>query len=375
LLLNDALSCYRNFKVKNKNSRLPRSKLLFKKKTIEIFPGIDKDGLKGGALWHDACLTDFQRFYIELLKFSCTNGISALNYVEVTGLLQQHGVTRGVAAIDIITGKKIEFKAPCVINAAGPWARETAEIFDRDYPELFEKRLLLWNVLFDREALSSHALALSPGKGGGHYYFLLSWDGRLLAGTPEKIVEKSPAETSISQEDMDEFINDLNKIVPGLNLIQQDIVRIYPGVLPADREGKLTKRPAIIDHAKNGGTKGLYSIAGIKFTTSRLEADRLLKQIFPKVKKLSHDKLFADLKMEHYHFAYDWQPQGDEDLNVLREIIKNEAVLHLSDLILRRTSLGDNPKRAREILPRLRPLFDWPEKKWQEEVKLLEQQW
>lgn len=373
LLLNDILSFYRNFKL-SKDRKVPNCKILSKEETTEFFPRIDQDGLKGGALWHDACLTDFQRFYIELLKFSCANDAVALNYVEVKRLLQQNGTTRGVAAIDKVTGEKVEFKAPCVINAAGPWARETAEIFDKDYPKLFEKRKLLWNVLFDREALSNHALALSPEKGGGHYYFLLSWEGRLLAGTPEKIVDKNLDETRISYEYMEEFINDLNKMVPGLNLSRQEIVRIYPGILPADKMDELTKRPAIIDHAEKGGPKGLYSIAGIKFTTSRLEADRLLNKIFPKIRKLSYEETFADLKMEHFHFDYRWEPHGEKDLNTLRGIIKNEAVVHLSDLILRRTSLGDNPKRAIDILTKLRELFKWPDAKWQEEVGLLKQQ-
>lgn len=373
LLMNDTLSLNRNSSVK-KERRIPNGKILSKDETKEIFPMIETEGLKGGAVWYDACLTEFQRFYIELLKLSCAAGASALNYINVTGLLQQKGETAGVTAVDQVTGDTIELKAPVVINATGPWARETAEIFHRDYPGLFEKRLLLWNVLFDRKALSNHALALSVKKGGGFTYFFHPWKNRLLIGTPEILVEKSADETRVPPSALKNFINDINKIVPGLNVGEKDILRIYPGILPANQKGKLTERPVFIDHGKKGGAKGLYSISGVKFTTSRLVADKTLSTIFPGKKKTTYDKILAKNKTEFHQFDYQWQPEDEKDMQVLKDIVKKEAVVHLGDLVLRRTSLGDNPRRALDILPRIRKLFNWQDKKWQQEVDLLKQQ-
>ena len=45
----------------------------------------------------------------------------------------------------------------------------------------------------------------------------------------------------------------------------------------------------------------------------------------------------------------------------MKEIILTESVLHLDDLILRRTSLGDNPQKALELAPQICYLFDWNE--------------
>ena len=42
---------------------------------------------------------------------------------------------------------------------------------------------------------------------------------------------------------------------------------------------------------------------------------------------------------------------------------------HLDDLILRRTSLGDNPARALELAPVLSRLFDWDEPRRREEIE------
>ncbi len=73
-------------------------------------------------------------------------------------------------------------------------------------------------------------------------------------------------------------------------------------------------------------------------------------------------------------FDYLWKPSAPGDLEILKNIIETESVVHLSDLILRRTSLGDHPHRALEILPTIRPLFDWDDQRWKKEVTLLETQ-
>lgn len=372
LLANDILSFNRNISVK-KEKRLPNGKILSKEETQDIFPMVDDEGLKGGAVWYDAGLIEYQRFYIELLKLAAGAGAAALNYVRVKRLLKQDDKTAGVSAVDEVTGSEVEFKAPVVINATGPWSRETAESFDRDYARLFKKRLLLWNVLFDRKALSSYALGLSTKKSGGHTYFIHPWKERLLVGTGELVVEKSESETTIPDEELKKFIDDINGIVPGLVLEQDDILRIYPGILPAEPNGKLSVRPAFIDHKKEGGVEGLYSISGVKFTTSRLVADRTLDSIFPGKEKVNYGEVLAKGGMEFFQFDYRWEPGDEKDLTLLEEIIDNEAVVHLSDLILRRTSIGDNPERAIKILPKIRELFDCKDKEWQVEVELLKQ--
>jgi glycerol-3-phosphate dehydrogenase len=372
LLMNDILSFNRNSSV-NEKRHLPNGKILSQDETREVFPMIDAEDLKGGAVWYDATLTEYQRFYIELLKLASGFGASALNYVKVKGLLKHHKEVAGVGAVDKVSGSEVEFKAPVVINATGPWSRETAESFDKDYPQLFKKRLLLWNVLFDRNALSSHALGLSTKKGGGHTYFIHPWKNRLLVGTGEILVEQNESETTVPAAELGKFIEDINNMVPGLVLSDEDVLRIYPGVLPAEENGRLSARPALIDHGKNGGAKGLYSLSGVKFTTSRLVADRTLNGIFPGIKKISYDKIFEKGDMEFIEFDYRYEPEGEKDMNILADIVKKEAVVHLDDLILRRTSIGDNPERALKILPKIRNLFDWQDKEWQEEMAQLKQ--
>ncbi len=373
LLANDILSCYRNRGV-NKDRRLPRGRLLSSKKTKVVFPGIDGAGLKGGAVWYDANIQEYQRLMMDVISSASSNGANFLNYMKVTALLKSGGTCAGVLAKDMETGGRHEFKAPVVINAAGPWSRDIAAAFDKDHEPLFRRRLLLWNILFDREAPSQYALGLMPGKGKGHTYFFHPWKNRLLVGTGELPVERGETETTVPRESMDRFIEDMNIMLPGAELEHGDIQRVYSGILPATGGGKLAGREVIYNHGSNGGPKGLYSVSGVKFTTSRLVADKVLRRVFPGKLKSSHTEMLAEAKGDALSFDYLWKPSAPGDLEILKNIIETESVVHLSDLILRRTSLGDHPHRALEILPAIRPLFDWDDQRWKKEVTLLETQ-
>lgn len=370
LLLNDILSFYRNSSVR-KEKHLPNGKIISKQRTCELFPGVDTDGLKNSAVWYDANIQEYQRLMMELVRTANASGGDALNYMNVKELLKAGPSAAGVRAVDVETGSEYEFKAPVVINAAGPWSREAAEIFDRDHEPLFRKRLLLWNVLFNREALSPYALGLMPEKGKGHTYFFHPWKNRLLLGTGETVVQKSDTGTIVPPVEMEKFIDDVNKMAPALKLTETDIQRVYSGILPASDKGRLANREVIFDHSSVHGPKGLYSISGVKFTTSRLVADKALGLIFPNASKVPHEEILGRIERGNISFDYQWEPSGEGDLNLLKGIIETESVVHLSDLILRRTSLGDHPERALRILPRLRPLFDWDDLKWNEEVTIL----
>ena len=404
LLLNDILSFNRNISIADKEQRLPRCRVINPGKTRELFSTADQQGLTGSALWYDATVEEYQRLMMELIKLAVSSGATALNYVHAAALLKENDCVTGVQAVDQETGKEYEFKAPIVINAAGPWCREVAAVFDRDHVPLFKKRLLVWNVLFNKEALSDYALGLSPLKGGGHNYFFHPWKNRLLVGTGEieiaaashdnkfspkndelnqKFLQRGPGgavfsksappgrETIVPAVAMENFIKDINTVVPELKITEADIQRIYSGILPAEENGTMTKREKIFDHSKNGGPKGLFSISGIKFTTSRLVADKTLNRVFPKAKKMPHEKILEKMEIKNISFDYEWDSPDEEDLSLLKEIVENESVLHLSDLILRRTSLGDHPERAIKILPKIRPIFDWDDNRWKIETDRL----
>jgi glycerol-3-phosphate dehydrogenase len=260
---------------------LPLGRVLGIKETVDLFPEVDRHGLAGAALWHDAVLTDPQRVLHEALRWAGRGGARALSRIEAAELRTDGRKVTGVRAVGVDTGEVLELRADTVVNCAGPWCRQLAGRFDSDSPELF-RPLLAFNLLLDREPLSRAALAVAaPGK-GAQTWFLLPLDGKVLAGTfyvparGEFQPESGPDEASVEA-----FLRELNAAVPGWELRREQVLRICHGWLPAQADGSPVpaSRPVLIDHGAAGGPEGLFSVSGVKLTTARALAEKTLGRI------------------------------------------------------------------------------------------------
>ena len=374
LLLNDLLTTQRNKNVPASNA-INNGCILNATETRQLFPGVINNGLTGAAVWYDAHAPDTQRIIMETLHWACNLGAQAFNYVEVTDILKSGNTVNGVRASDKETGKTYEYRCNTIINATGPNSRNFSERFDRDIPELYRPSLA-WNIRFNCPSPSSHALALTPDRPGALTYFLHPWKGRLFAGmghVPYKGQISSPP--VLGEKLIESFIDDMNMMMPDANLSMDNVEHVYAGYLPVTREGgtNLTKRAVIYDHGSKGGPKGLYSISGIKFTTSRKEAERILRYILGKVNFNRKHRPNQTLTSTITCAEYDWMPQVEDTswINDLKALIKNESVLHIDDLIYRRTSIGDNPVRVRALAEKIANLFDWDDQRKQHELSYL----
>jgi glycerol-3-phosphate dehydrogenase len=270
LAVNDLLSADRE---------IPQGKILSPAETAALFPGVDRAGLRGGALWYDAMIASPERLIQELLRRTTGSGAQALDQAEAVELRVEGGRVAGLTIVDRATGERFEVKAGTVANCAGPWSRGLAQRFDRDVPELFEP-LLAFNLLLDREPPSPAALAVAASGPGAQTWFLVPCEGKLLAGTAYAPAdgEAGPDEGRIAG-----FLRDLNIALPGLGFRPEEIVRVLWGRLPAVRKGAKVPaaHPVVLDHGRRGGPRGLVSVSGVKLTTARAVARRALTVLGP----------------------------------------------------------------------------------------------
>ena len=380
LLANDLLSRHRNTGVTHE-SWLPAGGVIGADQTRKVFPGVDPDGLVGGAVWHDGFAPDSQRLIMEALRWACLEGAVVLNYVEANALLHSAGRVHGVQAIDRIRGETVEFRSERVINAAGPWCREVASRFDRDHERLF-RSVLAWNVILDRCPLSDHAIAVAPKKPGARTYFLVPWKGRIMAGTGHATWSAASRNPGVTQELLEAFLDDLNLAIPQLNVTPQDVLRILPGLQPGCASGRpdLSRREVIIDHAAHGGPRGLFSLSGVKFTTARLVAEKTLQRIFGghdgrfnTVKAYVRPECEAPAMRGVFAQGFPGGLQSEGRLRQLRALAAEESVQHLDDLVLRRTDLWANPRHALEVAPWLCRGLEWDSGRCETEVLRLKQ--
>ncbi len=374
LMMNDLLSARRNKNVLATNI-IDNGYILNKAETQHLFPGVVNDELAGSAVWYDAHVPDSQRVVMETLLWACSLGAQAFNYVEVTDILKSGNTIKGVQTCDKETGNIYEYRCNNIINATGPSSRKFSERFDRDIPELFRPSLA-WNILFNRPMPSTHALALTPKRTGALTYFLHPWKGRLFAGTGHAPYKGAINTHPVPGEKLiQDFIDDMNLIMPDAHLTTDNIERIYSGHLPVTEDGgtKLTKRAIIYDHGHKGGLKGLYSVSGIKFTTSRKEAERTLNHILGNTNVTKKRKPNQTKSSEVTCADHNWMPLKKDTVwkKDLKALIKNESVLHIDDLVYRRTSIGDNKNRVEKLSNEIVSLFDWDDKRKQLELSNL----
>lgn len=362
LAINDTLSSRRNQGVPSANT-LPRGRVLNKAETVDAFPGVDLRNLKGAARWHDAAMQDSQRLVMEVLRWAASYGADMANYVEVTDLSVTADAVRGVRARDTLAGSEFSFRAPVVVNAAGPWSSKVAEQLGSNTNELFWPSLA-WNLLTDQPAPSGHALAISPPRKSSPTYFLHPWKGRLLIGTGHAACSGFTERPEISEDKIETMIDDVNSSIPGLSLTASNIDRILAGFLPAaaPHSADLAVRPTVINHGKSGGPAGLISVSGVKFTTSRRVAADTLSSVF------GNERASENRDLPRPDSAQGWQSSrvdfSDEKaaeryLVQLSRLIAEESVMSLQDVVFRRTDLWEDPATISLLAPRICDLFAW----------------
>jgi glycerol-3-phosphate dehydrogenase len=375
LAINDMLSRGRNRSVQ-RDKYLADGRIVNSTKTRDLFPVVNTDDLLGGAIWYDACMPNSQRLLMEVLRRSCTQGATVLNYVQAKELIKVRDRVSGIVALDRETNKRQEYRAGIVINATGPRARKTAMRLGASEPRSLENSLA-WNVLFDREAPSQHALAVTPTRRGAQTYFLCPWKGKLLAGTGHLPPSDGHDKDLPTEGDINTFIADINDAVPALQLGMDDVVYVFSGLLPARRKAKhsLAVRETIIDHGKQGGPRGLLTVSGVKFTAARLVAEKTLRHVIQDYSgsDLLQQAPWSPQTANRGVYDIDWLPHQSQTSwqADLQSIVAEESVIHLDDLVLRRTTLWDNPGRALSLAPALCKLFDWSEERCNQEIHLL----
>jgi len=375
LAVNDLLSSGRNRGVPPANG-LPGGEVLSPERVAGIFPEVRREGLQGGAVWHDACVPDSQLLIARLLQRAERLGASALNYVEATALRESAGQVSGLVARDTVSGETLEFTAPRVVNAAGPWCEDVARRLGADKPGLMH-RSIAWNVLFDRPALADHALALVPPRPGAPTYFATPWKGRLLVGTVHAPWTSSVESPAPGEAGIDAFIEDLNASVPGLGLKRDSITRVFSGILPAKQAdgAELTVREKFVDHGQDGGPRGLYSIVGIKLTTARAVADKTLRRVFPGKRRNAAADDTAETAEAPLADALPQILQTGGDSGRRREsleaLLARNAVVHLDDLLFRRTDSWCEPDRAIELARAVATVLGWSDAERRDEMDRL----
>ena len=238
------------------------------KEVREMEPALS-DRLIAAYKAEDAVIDPF-RLSMENIFQACEQGCNLLRHAEVIGFVKDKNRIQAARLIDNLTGETFIVEAEQVINAAGAWAGQIAELAVAAIHILFSKgSLLVTNTRITHQVVnrlrpSSNADILVPGG-----------TVSILGTTSVRIDSLDDIRPTV--QEMDLIMGEGAKMIPALEDIRY--IRAYAGVRPlvgsepsGDDRG-VSRGFALFDH-EDDDLENFITITGGKLTTYRLMAEK-----------------------------------------------------------------------------------------------------
>jgi glycerol-3-phosphate dehydrogenase len=259
---------------------LPKHDMPGREEMMKMVPGLQSEGLKGGARYFDAQVTFAERLVLENLLAASAAGVSVRTWQRVTKLRVREHRVQELHWHNEITNERGACRARLVVNAAGPWLDQVLEAG-------VEKRApLIGGTKGSHIVVSAFAGAPEDGfyveaTADGRPIFILPWNGLFLVGTTDIRFNGSPDEVNASDAEIDYLLRETNRVFPQAGLTRNNIHYAYAGVRPLPRtrgpESAITRKHIILQHHEYA--KNLISIIGGKLTTYRHLAEQTVDRV------------------------------------------------------------------------------------------------
>ncbi|OCP00013.1 MULTISPECIES: glycerol-3-phosphate dehydrogenase/oxidase [unclassified Ensifer] len=370
-----------------KRALMPRHAFRGRRATLARWPALNPQ-IKSSATYYDAWVSQPERLGIELMKDGLAAGAHAraINYAELTRAASgryelKDGVTGAVAAIE----------PALIINATGGWIdiANGALFSPASKPAPLMGGTKGSHLIIDNpalmDALDGHMIYYENED--GRICILFPYLGKVLVGSTDIRVD-NPETVRCEPDERDYILQSLAFVLPAITIRPEEVVFQFSGVrpLPASEDSFTGRIPR--DHfctfveTGNSGPPVLCMIGG-KWTTFRsfgeMAADLALERLgrqrrvstgeraigggrhFPSDRQAwIHDVALATgLSKDRMHTllarygtdstliadsiaagADHALPHPDYSARELLFLIRNEAIEHLDDLLLRRTTLA-----------------------------------
>jgi glycerol-3-phosphate dehydrogenase len=198
------------------------------------------------------------------------HGARILPYHRVVDLELQGDRVVGARVEDELTGEERQIRADVVVNAAGAWAGEIARLAGCVVTVLPGKGIMI--AMNHRLVNTVVNRCKRPADGD----IIVPIRTVAVIGTTDTRVA-DPDELEITQAEIDEMLDEGEKLVPGFR--EARALRVWAGARPLFASEEVTdtrevsRTHALLDHAERDGVAGFVTITGGKTTTFRLMAE------------------------------------------------------------------------------------------------------
>lgn len=383
----------------------PSRQRLSPAETLQWVPGLATENLVAASGFTDA-VTDDSRLVQRVIEEAEADGALCLNYLQADTIIRD-GASAAVTGVQLrdtgTDGQSFSVSSRLVINATGAWAQALQQA-DDDKTRIRPLRGSHLVLPFSRLPVSCSVSLFHPRD--RRPVFAFPWQGTTVLGTTDLDHDGDLSrEPAITREELDYLLEISATLFPSSAINVHDIIATWAGVRPVVSEVS-TKAKGRKPSQENRehviwADNGLISIAGGKLTTFRLIAREVLERaqslmpgfslrddstpVFSPPTNLNRPPGISHRNWERLLGFYG--PALDKVLTAgshntvassdtlwaeLAWAAANTGVVHLDDLLLRRTRLGlILPHGGQALLPEIRtvcqPILGWDDHTWEHE--------
>jgi glycerol-3-phosphate dehydrogenase len=308
------------------------SEMLSRKDVLDLLPGPREKGLTGGVRYFDG-LTSDARLVLDTLHSAEAAGAALVNYVAFRDCTGPPG-NRCCRLQDVAGGGEYLVRARAIVDAAGAWA-----------PRLPHARIRLRltkgvHLVVDRRRLPVPEAVVLPE--GDRIVFLIPWGERVIIGTTDTDYSGDPAAVATDSDDIRYLLEAVNTAFPKCCLTHADLISSWAGVRPLiapTREQAGAPSDLSRSHQIRQSDPGWFDVAGGKLTTYRLMAEQTVDRVCDFLGGNWKDCGTARIPLrsaDDVAFSSVLPPAFDRD--AVEYYCRREWLVHLDDLLLRRTS-------------------------------------
>ncbi|WP_296193426.1 MULTISPECIES: glycerol-3-phosphate dehydrogenase/oxidase [unclassified Psychrobacter] len=405
---------------------------------LSLNPHIKQDKFLGASQFSDA-VTDDSRLVMRVLDEAINDGAQAINYLKAESLItNEQGLVVGATLKDTSSEdnahsnaqnnvQSYDVYAKVVVSATGAWADTLRMQASKQSEQSFHKQIRPSrgsHLVISQERLPLKQAYTFLHPEDKRAVFVFPWENRTVLGTTD--LDHPPlddSEVGITNEEVDYLLTATNELFNDADLNREDVISTWAGVRPLISEGGDGKRVSPSKEKRDHSVwldNNLVTVSGGKLTTFRLIALDVLEKCQEVLaldksviqnQTINGDYVFSDTTPTNPKFstlpkALQQRLQGfyglqldtllelahDEDLAYvtdsntiwaeIRFAARHEQVIHLDDLLLRRTRLGlilPHGAMTPLISTRLKQIcqqeLGWDEQKWQQEVVRYQDLW
>ena len=367
---------------------MPRHRLILKGKALREMPHVTP-AIVAGGIYYDAKISRPERLVLELVR----DGLEANGDSLAANFASMVDSREGIVTYRLANGEVASLSPKLVVNAAGPW-------IDHVNAALGSPSKLIGGTKGSHILLDHPELVKSLN---GHMIYFEADDGRIclvfdylglaLVGSTD-IPADNPDIVRCDEPEIGYFLDSVRSLLPGLTFDRSQVVYSYSGIRPlpasdATAPGLISRdHSAPIQEPKAGRPYPIISLVGGKWTTFRGFAEEVADTVMARLRherrqstrylSIGGGKDFPETEQEQNTWAADLSAQSGaaqaRALELLRRygttasaiiranldstdgqrlsgapsysareidwIARNEMVVHLADIVLRRTTLA-----------------------------------